>query len=136
MSNHSPKPASIIITDDHTVIRSTLRDWLCEEYPGLQVFEASSGENALALLASEAKPDLVLMDFHLPGKTGIETTREIKEVFPHIPVILLTIQEDQLYVERAIEAGAKGYVIKRKMYSDLMPAIQAVLDGGHFSSKS
>lgn len=136
MSINGSTPATIIITDDHTVIRSTLRDWLCDEYPGLKVFEASSGENTLTLLASDAEPDLVLMDFHLPGKTGIETTRDINQEYPQLPVILLTIQEDQLYIERAIEAGAMGYVIKRKMYSDLLPAIKAVLDGRYFSSVS
>ena len=125
---------SILITDDHSVIRSTLRDWLCEEFPDLVVHEASSGENALALLESIHDPDLVVMDFHLPGVTGIETTREIKAQHPQIPVIILTIQEDRQYVERAMDAGAEGYVIKRKMYSELLPAISSVLAGKVYSN--
>jgi len=125
---------SILITDDHSVIRSTLRDWLCEEFPDLVVHEASSGENALAFLESAHDPDLVVMDFHLPGLTGIETTREIKAQHPQIPVIILTIQEDRQYIERAMDAGADGYVIKRKMYSDLLPAISSVLAGKVYSN--
>ena len=123
---------SILITDDHSVIRSTLKEWLCEEYPDLIVYEASSGEKALTFLASSQNPDLIVMDFHLPGITGIETTQEIKAKFPNIPVIILTIQEDRQYMERAKEAGAEGYVIKRKMYSDLLPAINSVLAGKAF----
>ena len=123
-----------MITDDHSVIRSTLREWLCEEFPNLVVHEASSGENALALLESAPDPDLVVMDFHLPGLTGIETTREIKAQHPQVPVIILTIQEDRQYVERAMDAGAEGYVIKRKMYSDLLPAISSVLAGKAYSN--
>lgn len=125
-----------MITDDHGVIRSTLREWLCEEFPDLVVHEASSGEKALALLESSQDLDLVVMDFHLPGITGIETTREIKAQHPQIPVIILTIQEDRQYIERAMEAGAEGYVIKRKMYSDLLPAISAVLTGKIYSNKT
>jgi DNA-binding NarL/FixJ family response regulator len=136
MNNKDNQLRSILITDDHSVIRSTLREWLCEVYTQLVVYEASSGENALSFLESSHDPDLIVLDFHLPGMTGIETTREIKVKYPHIPVIILTIQEDRQYIERAKEAGAEGYVIKRKMYSDLLPAINTVLSGKVFLRKN
>ena len=128
MTNWKDGLKTILITDDHAVIRRTLSEWLREEIPDLLVLEASSGESALNLLSNTPRPDLVLMDFHLPGKSGLDTTREIKSGKTQIPVIMLTIQEDQQYVSRALEAGANGYVIKRKMYSDLLPAIQEVLE--------
>lgn len=116
-------PARILITEDHSIIRRTLRDWLGEEYPGLRVMEASSGEDALVVLEDQPLPELVLMDFHLPGRSGIEISREIKKHHPDLPVVILTIQEDEQYQTKALEAGVDGYVIKRKMYTDLIPTI-------------
>jgi len=124
-------PRSILITDDHSVIRKTLKEWLCEEYPDLTVFEASSGEAALELLSERERPELIILDFHLPGLSGLEVTREIKSKYPDLPVLILTIQEDRVYIDRALEAGADSYVIKRKMYSELIPSIESVyVEGG------
>jgi two-component system, NarL family, invasion response regulator UvrY len=98
-------PQSIMITDDHSVIRRTLREWLREEFPGIRVVENSSGEAALEMLASEPPPEIVLMDFHLPGRSGITVIKQIKEDYPDLPVVMLTIQEDKQYREKALEAG-------------------------------
>lgn len=116
-------PQSIMITDDHSVIRRTLREWLSEEFPGIQVVENSSGEAALEMLASQNLPEIVLMDFHLPGRSGITVIKQIKEDYPDLPVVMLTIQEDKQYREKALEAGADEYVVKRRMYTDLIPAV-------------
>lgn len=122
-------PKSILITDDHSIIRRTLREWLSAKIPDLKVIEASSGEAALDILATQDRPDLVLMDFHLPGQSGLDVTREIKKEHPDLPVLILTIQEDQHYVDKAREAGADGYVIKRHMYSELLPNIETIFNG-------
>jgi DNA-binding NarL/FixJ family response regulator len=121
-------PKTILITDDHSIIRSTLRDWLRGEFPDLEVLEASSGENALEILANNVSPDLVVLDFHLPGESGIDITRKIKKDYPQLPVLILTIQEDQQYIDKAREAGADGYVIKRHMYNDLIPNILSIIN--------
>ncbi len=120
-------PQSIMITDDHSVIRRTLREWLREEFPGIRVVENSSGEAALEMLASEPPPEIVLMDFHLPGRSGITVIKQIKEDYPDLPVVMLTIQEDKQYREKALEAGADEYVVKRRMYTDLIPAVRNAL---------
>ena len=127
MSTWKENLKTILITDDHSVIRKTLCDWLIEEIPDIEIIEASSGERALSILGSESEPDLIVMDFHLPGISGLEATREIKSSAPDVPVVMLTIQEDRQYVSRALEAGVDGYVIKRKMYTDLLPTIQEIL---------
>jgi DNA-binding NarL/FixJ family response regulator len=119
-------PRSILITDDHSIIRKTLREWLCEEFPELTVLEASSGEAALEILSGRERPELIVLDFHLPGLSGIEVTREIKSKYPDLPVLILTIQEDRVYIDRALEAGADSYVIKRQMYNELIPSIEKI----------
>lgn len=121
-------PKTILITDDHSIIRSTLREWLSGEFPDLEVLEASSGENALDILSDDISPDLVVLDFHLPGASGIDITRKIKKDYPQLPVLILTIQEDQQYIDKAREAGADGYVIKRHMYNDLIPNILSIIN--------
>jgi DNA-binding NarL/FixJ family response regulator len=129
MDTNTNFPRSILITDDHGIIRLTLREWLVGEFPELSIQEACSGEQALELLAAKPRPELVLMDFHLPGRSGIDVTKQIKNQFPDIRVVVLTIQEDQQYIEQAREAGADGYVIKRQMYTDLIPSIQNIFSG-------
>jgi len=129
MDTNTNFPRSILITDDHGIIRLTLREWLVGEFPELSIQEACSGEQALELLALKPRPELVLMDFHLPGRSGIDVTKQIKNQFPDIRVVVLTIQEDQQYIEQAREAGADGYVIKRQMYTDLIPSIQNIFSG-------
>ena len=128
MAQTTTFPKSILITDDHSIIRRTLREWLGTEIPELEVIEATSGETALEILADHTRPDLVLMDFHLPGESGIDVTRKIKKDHPDLPVLILTIQEDKHYIEKALEAGADGYVIKRHMYNELIPAIQTLFN--------
>ncbi|MDZ7843459.1 MAG: response regulator transcription factor [Anaerolineales bacterium] len=128
MKNKGTFPNRILITEDHSIIRRTLRDWLGEEYPGLRVTEASNGEDALKILETRPLPELVLMDFHLPGRSGIDISQEIKAKHPELPVVILTIQEDDQYQAKAFEAGIDGYVVKRKMYTDLIPTISALFN--------
>jgi DNA-binding NarL/FixJ family response regulator len=79
------------------------------------------------MLATEPPPEIVLMDFHLPGRSGITVIKQIKEDYPDLPVVMLTIQEDKQYREKALEAGADEYVVKRRMYTDLIPAVKNAL---------
>lgn len=116
----------ILITEDHHFIRKTLREWLTKELPSAEILEVSNGEDALSFCQSRT-PDLVLMDVHLPDMNGIEATEQLKNHFPALPVVILTVQEDGHYKDEAINAGADAYVIKHHMYTDLIPAIKGVL---------
>jgi two-component system nitrate/nitrite response regulator NarL len=122
-----PRPKSILIVDDHSIIRRTLGEWLGEEFPGVHITEASNAEEALQSLQADDPPDLILMDFHLPGRSGIAASKVIKQKHPALPIVMLTIQEGEQYLKRARAAGVDGYVVKRKMYTDLVPAISGVL---------
>lgn len=113
---------TILVVDDHHLIRRTLREWLSKQFPSKRIIEAGSGEDALEIFL-ENQVNIVLMDVHLPGINGIDIVKIIKSDYPETRVIVLTVQEDKRYRLKAHEAGADGYVIKREMYSDLIPLI-------------
>jgi DNA-binding NarL/FixJ family response regulator len=113
---------TILIVEDHDVLRDTLQQWLGAVFPHCHFLEAKSGEEALCV-SRERAPDLVLMDVGLPQMNGIEATRHIKAHAPQTRVIMLTIQEDAVYRADAKAAGADGYVPKRTMQRELLPLL-------------
>jgi len=121
-------PVSILIADDHGVMRAGLRAVL-EDEPDMQIVgEAVNGEEALHQ-AGGLKPDIVLMDIGMPGMGGIEATKRMKQMYPEIKVLVLTVYEDESLVREAIKAGAAGFIIKRAAEQELIMAIQAVMRG-------
>ena len=115
----------ILLVDDHEVVRLGLKALLAR-YPNFQVVaEASNAAEALTRTA-EVKPDVVVMDIRLPGKSGIEATREIVLKHPHTKVIMLTsYAEDELLFD-AIAAGASGYVLKQIGSNELVRALETI----------
>ena len=102
---------SLLLTDDHAIVRQGIRAFL-ELQPDLMVIgEADSGENAVRM-AAELAPDIVLMDLVMPGIGGVEATRQVKQVSPHSQVIVLTSYHDDEYIFPALRAGALSYVLK------------------------
>jgi len=102
---------SILITDDHALVRQGIRAFL-ELQPDLAVIgEADSGEAAVRM-AAELVPDVVLMDLVMPGIGGVEATRQVKQVSPHSQVIVLTSYHEDEYIFPALRAGALSYVLK------------------------
>ena len=119
----SPK---ILVVEDHDHVRTTLKDFLAANFPDAALLEATNGEEAVAIASSEA-PDVVLMDIGLPLLNGIDATRQIKAKMPDLKVVMLTIHENPEYLDDAKDAGANGYVLKRKMASDLIPIITRMI---------
>lgn len=118
----------ILIADDHGLIRAGLRAIL-NDIPDTQIVgEAADGLAALQMTA-ELQPDIVLMDISMSGMSGIEATRRLREICPQARVIALTVHEDESMLREMINAGAKGYVIKRAADTDLIHAIKAVTQG-------
>jgi len=117
---------SVLIVEDHDTVRASLREWLGLAFPGWAFLEAKSGEEALDLACAQ-HPALVLMDIGLPKMNGIEATRRIKAALPSVSVVILTIYEDEAYRADAALAGASAYVAKRKMQSELVPVLTALL---------
>lgn len=119
---------SILIVDDHGLFRAGLRA-LLENKPEYQVIgETGDGEEAVRL-ARDLQPDLILMDVSMPGISGIEATRRIKEFCPNSRVLALTVHEDDGMLREMVRAGACGYIIKRAVESELFNAIQVVTQG-------
>ncbi len=107
---------------------------LLESQPDIEieiVGEAETGEEALDCVRA-SRPDIVLMDIQLPGMSGIEATRRIKETAPETAVLALTMHEDDQYFFEMLAAGASGYVPKRAAPNDLISAVYAVRNGGVF----
>jgi two-component system, NarL family, response regulator NreC len=117
---------TILIADDHGILRAGLRA-LIEAEPGYKIVgEAADGEEVLRLSA-HLQPDIVLMDISMPGQSGLEATRQLKEKQPDIKVLILTVHEDKALLKEAIKVGASGYLLKRALKNDLFQAIHAVL---------
>ena len=119
---------SVLLVEDQCLVRSGLRALLDQEADIRVVGEAEDGEQAVKM-ATELKPDLVLMDIKLPKMDGIEATRQIKEGNGDVEVLVLSAYEDDESVFQAIQAGASGYVLKDITPSNLVRAIRAVRAG-------
>ncbi len=122
---------TLILVDDHTMVRSGLRMLLETQSDMRIVGEAENGAEAVGLVMS-LKPDVVLMDVQMPDMNGIEAAREIKKMMPETAVLALTIYEDDQYFFEMLKAGASGYVPKRAAPDDLVNAIRTVARGDVF----
>jgi DNA-binding NarL/FixJ family response regulator len=122
------QPIRVAIADDHPVFRAGLRT-VVEESPILEyVGEASNGEEAIAVAAGQ-QPDVLLMDIHMPGTSGIDATRRVLAEHPGLGVLMLTMLEDDTSVFAAMRAGARGYLLKGAAPDDIVRAITAVAAG-------
>ena len=117
----------ILLVDDHAVVRSGLHMILEPESDVAIIGEAENAKQALAQ-AHSLEPDVILMDIHLPDISGIEITKQIKALHPKIAIVALTINEDEEYFFKMLEAGANGYVPKRAAPEELLTAIRAAAE--------
>jgi two-component system response regulator NreC len=118
----------LLLVDDHAVVRSGLKMLLDAEQDVEIVGEAGTAAEAMEAVR-EVVPDVILMDIGLPDLSGIEATRAIKQRFPAIAIVALTIHEDEEYFFKMLEAGASGYVPKRAAPEELLRAIRAAASG-------
>ncbi len=126
-----PQKIRVLVADDHTIVREGVR-LLLEAQPDIQVVgEASDGKEALALVR-QLHPDLVVMDIQMPNLNGLQATRVIKEEFPELHVLALTMYESDEYFFQVLAAGASGYILKKAASTDLLAAIRAVHQGDVF----
>ena len=118
----------IFLVDDHPIVRRGLAELLNAE-PDIKVCgEADSAESALSTVV-QAAPDLVIADISLPGADGIDFIRFLRKARIKAPVLILTMHEEAEYAERALRAGAKGFIMKFRAMDDLLTAIRSVLEG-------
>jgi DNA-binding NarL/FixJ family response regulator len=120
---------NVAIVEDNTVMRKTFRQWI-DGAPGFRcVFACATAEEALAEIP-RLKPDVVLMDIHLPGASGIVCTAQLKEKLPEVQVIIVTVYRNHELIFQALQAGACGYLLKRSSPEEILEAIREVRSGG------
>lgn len=127
------KKAKIFIVDDHPVLRQGLAQLIDREQD--MVFAGEAEDATAAMLGIEqVKPDLVLTDIAMEGTSGIELTKTILAKYPHMLVLVISMYDESVYVDRALQAGAKGYLMKREVAGHIIAAIRKVLAGGVYVS--
>jgi len=122
---------SIVLVDDHQVLRDAIKEILAR-YPDFQVVgEAGSGPEAVDV-CGRTDPDLVVMDIGLPGMNGIEATGELARRSPRARVLMLSMYDDEDSVMAAVRAGARGFVLKKACATELVDAMRTVVRGGTY----
>jgi DNA-binding NarL/FixJ family response regulator len=118
----------VLLADDHSIVRAGLRRIVEESGDMAVIAEASCGREAIQA-AQRQRPDVAVVDITMPDVDGLEVMEQLLLLYPDLPVIILTMHEEDQYVIRAIEAGAMGYITKRSAPEQLVTAIRQVVQG-------
>jgi DNA-binding NarL/FixJ family response regulator len=121
--------ARIVLADDHPIVLDGLRALIVAQDDLELVGEATNGLAALRII-KEQKPDLAVIDISMPELNGIALGRRLADELPAVKLLVLTLHEDRAYLKQALDAGIRGYVLKRTAAENLAAAIRAVLSGG------
>ena len=127
-SGNPPERIRVLVADDHPVVRTGLSAVIIEQSDLELVAEAENGERAVALFR-EHRPDVVLMDLRMPVMDGVEAIRTITGEFPTARILALTTYEGDADIRRALEAGARGYLLKDMLLTEVISAVRAVRRG-------
>ena len=128
------RPTRILLVDDHPVVRDGLAEAINRETGLLVCGTAADRHEALDAMAS-ANPDLVIVDLLLKNSSGLELIKDLHAQWPKLPILVVSMQDENLYAERALRAGARGYITKQQATRDVLLAIQRVLRGEIYLSE-
>ena len=123
----------ILIADDHAVVRRGLIQILLEGFPGATFGEAANDHETLQKLREE-RWSMLTLDIGMPGRSGVDLLREIRETQPHLPVLVLSVHPEDQYARRVLKAGAAGYLSKDSAPIELTNAVRRILRGGRYVS--
>jgi two-component system, NarL family, invasion response regulator UvrY len=118
----------ILIADDHAIVRRGLKEILLEEYPSAFIGDAGDAEELLKKVFMEGW-DLIISDVSMPGRSGLDALKQIKQAFPKLPVLIMSIYSEDQYAVRAFRAGASGYFNKNSIHEELFKAVESVRKG-------
>ncbi|HQV33247.1 MAG TPA: response regulator transcription factor [Calditrichia bacterium] len=124
-------PIRVLLVEDETILRATLGMALNSLGQMELVGEAPDGRTALKLV-KKLRPEVVVMDIHLPDVSGVDVTRQIVELYPGIKVVALSIESDPIYVRNMLSVGAKGYMLKQSTPDEVVHAIKEVYQGHYY----
>ncbi|MDO9528965.1 MAG: response regulator transcription factor [Syntrophales bacterium] len=125
----------VLLADDHSIVRAGLRRIVEESGEMTVIAEAADGNEAIKQVR-ETLPDVAVVDISMPGMDGLEVLNQLRSYCPELPILILTMHEEEQYVFRAIGAGARGYMTKRSAPEELVNAIRKVHSGGRYLSDS
>ncbi|PAU94443.1 DNA-binding response regulator [Aliifodinibius salipaludis] len=123
----------ILLADDHDIVRDGIKMLLEDDVGFTITAEAENGKEAIEACKNH-DIDLIIMDINMPEMNGIEATETIKESFPEIKILALTMMDEDQHIREMIEAGASGYILKSSDKMELVDAITTILDGKHYFS--
>ena len=125
----------LLIVDDHEVVRSGLKRLLENNKDISHIAECASGEEAYSYLY-ENETHIIIMDISMPGKGGIEATQQIKKRYPEIKIIILSMHDNPMMVNKAISAGANAYILKNEISDNLLDALDKLIHGSSLVAPS
>ena len=125
----------ILIADDHAVVRRGLKQILADEFKKADFCEAGNAREALERIRKE-KWDTVVLDITMPGRSGLEALKEIKEARPKLPVLVLSMHPEDQFAVRVLKSGASGYMTKESAPEELVGAVKKVMSGGRYVSSA
>ncbi len=123
----------ILVADDHAVVRQGIKQILTDAFPRAAFGEASNGQEALERVWKEHW-DAVVLDISMPGRSGLEVLKEIKQTRPSLPVVMLSMHPEDQFAVRLITAGASGYMTKESAPAELVGALKKAMAGGRYVS--
>ena len=123
----------ILIADDHAILRRGLKEILVGEFDGAIFGEAGNAQEVLTEVQNQPW-DLVILDITMPGRSGLDLLRDLKQLRPELPVLVLSMHPEDQYAKRVLRSGAAGYMNKETAPKELVTAIRKVLDGGRYVS--
>jgi DNA-binding NarL/FixJ family response regulator len=126
-------PASVLIADDHAIFRRGLRDILAERFPEASFGEADTAQGVLELVWKRSW-DLLVLDISMPGRSGLDVLKDVKQAQPRLPVLVLSMHPEDQYAVRVLRAGAAGYLTKINVPEEMVRAVTKVLEGGRYVS--
>jgi len=133
--SRSPHRSPVYVVDDHPLVRESLRS-LIDQQSDLQVCGDSADAPVALAAIKELKPDVAIVDLSLKTGSGLELIKDLKTHCPQVAVIVLSMHDENLYAERALRAGARGYVMKRETTKNILTAIRRVLGGAVYVSEA
>jgi DNA-binding NarL/FixJ family response regulator len=128
------RKSRLFIVDDHPLVREGLTNLINGQDDLIVCGEAKDSANAINEIA-KARPDVALIDISLTNESGLELVKQLGKQFPRVALIILSMHDEALYAERALRAGARGYVMKREASKSVLAAIRRVLGGGVYVSE-
>ena len=135
MTPEKENSIKVLVADDHEIVRQGLKTIISECLDLSIVGEAENGNQVLKIV-KKTKVDVVLLDFDMPGKNGLDTLIELKALYPKLPVMILSIFPEDHYGTRFLKAGASGYLQKSSATDQLIDAIRKIFNGGKFISSA